>query len=208
MNEYTAIVNDKKYIIKINKRNNKGDDQKPKHLLGPEEDASEACLNAILEEYQHSVRRSEKLDNKVYILSTICGFIFAFITSIISNLSTFQMPTTNRTQLWLVRIYFVITLFMSLLYLYTIFKLGILLTAKKILRLTPDYLILNQLYNIKEKDVRIFIACQYIKSINKTNIFLEKRFKKFNWCTYRTALIILLAFVLHFFNLFITKKPI
>lgn len=47
MNEYTAIVNDKKYIIKINKRNNKGDDQKPKHLLGPEEDASEACLNAI-----------------------------------------------------------------------------------------------------------------------------------------------------------------
>ena len=69
MNEYTAIIDNKEYVIKINKRNS---DTSPENLntITVEEDSSEICLNAVLEEYQHSVRRSEKLDNKVYILST------------------------------------------------------------------------------------------------------------------------------------------
>ena len=94
MNEYTAIIDNKEYVIKINKRNS---DTSPENLntITVEEDSSEICLNAVLEEYQHSVRRSEKLDNKVYILSTICGFIFVFITDIISNLGTFQVPTDH-----------------------------------------------------------------------------------------------------------------
>lgn len=205
MSEYTAIINDKEYVVKVKKKACNSSENITQIPI--EEDSSETCLNAILEEYQHSVRRSEKLDNKVYILSTICGFIFIFITDIISNLATFQTPGDN-IQTWLVRIYFVGTLFMSLLYLYTIFKLGILLTAKKTMRLTPDYLILNKVYDIKEKYARIFIASQYIKSINDTNELLEKRFKKFNWCAYRTALVLFLAFVLHFLKLFIIKKSI
>ena len=131
MNEYTAIIDNKEYVIKINKRNS---DTSPENLntITVEEDSSEICLNAVLEEYQHSVRRSEKLDNKVYILSTICGFIFVFITDIISNLGTFQVPT-DIAQTWLVRSYIALTILMSLIYLYTILKLGILLTAKQTL---------------------------------------------------------------------------
>lgn len=206
MNEYTAIIDNKEYIIKINKRNS---DTSPENIktITVEEDSSATCLDAVLEEYQHSLRRSEKLDNKVYILSTICGFIFVFITDIISNLGTFQVPK-DIVQTWLVRSYFALTILMSLIYLYTVFKLGILLTAKKTMRLTPDYLILNKVYDIKEKYARIFIASQYIRAINDTNTFLEKRFKKFNWCAYRTALVLFLAFVLHFLNLFITTKSI
>ena len=113
MNEYTAIIDNKEYVIKINKRNS---DTSPENLntITVEEDSSEICLNAVLEEYQHSVRRSEKLDNKVYILSTICGFIFVFITDIISNLGTFQVPT-DIAQTWLVRSYIALTILMSLI---------------------------------------------------------------------------------------------
>ena len=160
-----------------------------------------------MEEYQHVVRRSEKLDNKVYILSTICGFIFAFITGIISNLSDFQMPK-NRVQTNLVIIYIILVALMSLFYLYTIYKLGILLTARAIQRLTPDYLLLHKIYDIKEKYARIFIASQYVKAINDSNKILEKCFKEFNGCIYRTAFILILAFILHFLNLFITHKAI
>lgn len=49
------------------------------------------------------------------------------------------MPT-DIAQTWLVRSYIALTILMSLIYLYTILKLGILLTAKQTLRLTPDYL--------------------------------------------------------------------
>lgn len=204
MSEYTAIINDKEYVVKVNKTHSLRTTEY-KEQISFEEDSSEACLNAVFEEYQHSVRRSEKLDNKVYILSTICGFVFIFITDIISNLGTFQLSTDNA-QIFLIYSYWVLTIMMSVLYLYTVFRLGILLTAKKTLRLTPDFLILNQVYNIKEKHARIFIASQYIKAINDTNNSLEKSFKKFNWCAYRTAVVLALAFVLHFLNLFIIKK--
>lgn len=201
MSEYTAVINDKEYIVKVNKRNSVNNSENKKQVP-TEDDSSEICFNAILEEYQHSVRRSEKLDNKVYILSTICGFVFVFITDIISNLNAFELPKSN-IQIYLIYFYFILTIVMSLLYLYTVFILGILLTAKKTLRLTPDFLILNQVYDIKEKHARIFIASQYIKAINDTNNFLGKSFEKFNWCAYRTAIVLFLAFVLHFLNLFI-----
>lgn len=190
----------------MNKRKDMNNTEK-KQQTSIEEDASEVCLNAIMEEYQHVVRRSEKLDNKVYILSTICGFIFAFITGIISNLSDFQMPK-NRVQTNLVIIYIILVALMSLFYLYTIYKLGILLTARAIQRLTPDYLLLHKIYDIKEKYARIFIASQYVKAINDSNKILEKCFKEFNGCIYRTAFILILAFILHFLNLFITHKAI
>ena len=49
MNEYTAIIDNKEYVIKINKRNS---DTSPENLntITVEEDSSEICLNAILEE--------------------------------------------------------------------------------------------------------------------------------------------------------------
>lgn len=206
MNEYIVNVKNKEYIIKVNKRKHMNNTETHQQT-STEEDASEACLNAVMEEYQHVVRRSEKLDNKVYILSTICGFIFAFITGIISNLSDFEIPK-NEVQVYLVIIYIIIVIFMSLLYLCTIFRLGILLTAREMLRLTPDYILLHKIYDIKEKYARIFIASQYVKAINDTNKILEKRFKEFNWCVYRTAFILFLAFILHFLNLFITHKVV
>lgn len=206
MDEYTVGINNKEYIIKVNKRKDMNNTEK-KQQTSIEEDASEVCLNAIMEEYQHVVRRSEKLDNKVYILSTICGLIFAFITGIISNLLDFQMPK-NRVQTNLVIIYIILVALMSLFYLYTIYKLGILLTARAIQRLTPDYLLLHKIYDIKEKYARIFIASQYVKAINDSNKILEKCFKEFNGCIYRTAFILILAFILHFLNLFITHKAI
>lgn len=204
MNEYIAIIDDKEYRIKINKRTAPVNDNNSFLSSKTEKDSSEICLNAILEEYQHTVHRGEKLDNKVYILSTICGFIFIFITEIISRLANFELPS-NRMQAWLINSYFIFTCVMSIIYLYTIFKLGILLTAKKTRRLTPDFLILNKVYDLDQKHTRIFIATQYIQSINDVNNYLEKRFTSFNNCAYRTAAVILIAFILHFLNLFITQ---
>ena len=122
MNEYTAIIDNKEYVIKINKLNCDTSPEKLKTIT-IEEDSSEICLDAVLEEYQHSIHRSEKLDNKVYILSTICGFIFVFITDIIPNLGTFQIPK-DIVQTRLVLSYFALTILMSLVYLYTRNKLS------------------------------------------------------------------------------------
>lgn len=53
--------------------------------------SEDIVFDAMKEEYEHCVKRSEKLDNKIYILLTVCAFIFVLLTSIIEKASTFQM---------------------------------------------------------------------------------------------------------------------
>ncbi|MDD6824955.1 MAG: hypothetical protein PUE12_02365 [Oscillospiraceae bacterium] len=38
-------------------------------------------------EYEHSFRSAKRLDNKVYILLTVCGFIFVLLTTAINRVS-------------------------------------------------------------------------------------------------------------------------
>lgn len=38
-------------------------------------------------EYEHSFRRAKRLDNKVYTLLTVCGFIFVLLTTAINRVS-------------------------------------------------------------------------------------------------------------------------
>lgn len=42
-------------------------------------------------EYEHSFRRAERLDNKVYILLTVCGFIFVLLTGAIYKISVIDV---------------------------------------------------------------------------------------------------------------------
>lgn len=80
MNEYTAIIDNKEYVIKINKRNS---DTSPENLntITVEEDSSEICLNAVLEEYQHSVRRSENwITKSIFYLPFADLFLFSLQT--------------------------------------------------------------------------------------------------------------------------------
>ena len=47
-------------------------------------------LDSLKIEYQNLFDRSNKLDNKVYITITFCGFLFVFITGLFSKIS--QLP--------------------------------------------------------------------------------------------------------------------
>lgn len=45
-------------------------------------------------EYEHSVKRLDRFDNKVYILLTVCAFIFVMLTSAIGNIGETKIPET------------------------------------------------------------------------------------------------------------------
>lgn len=69
------------------------------------EHSAEMVFEAIKNEYDHCVARSEKLDNKVYILLTICAFVFAFATSIYSKISSITKPETIEKEILLFEFY-------------------------------------------------------------------------------------------------------
>lgn len=78
-----------------------------------EQDASGAgvAFDAAKSEYEHSFQRSEKLDNKIYILLTVCAFFFVLLTDLIKGISSIAFPKT-QAELTLV-IAFSILMFLS-----------------------------------------------------------------------------------------------
>lgn len=195
MSKYEVDINGKNYVVDVKIKNTTVKNDQ-------ELDGSQECLNAIYEEYQHTVRRSEKLDNKVYILSTICGIIFVFIAGLITDVEKFKYPT-NFSQWYVMGVYVSFLLVLLVLYLYTIIRLGLLLTSRNTLRLNPDNLLLNKFYNDKPRNVRIYVAVQYTKAINDDKQILNGRFKAFNFCVYRTAAIFVIGIILQIAGLFI-----
>ena len=73
--KYTVIMNEIEYEVDVEKKD------QIFSCNNEQEHSAELILTLIKSEYDHCVSRSEKLDNKIYILLTICAFVFAFFTS-------------------------------------------------------------------------------------------------------------------------------
>lgn len=72
---YTIQVDGNLYTVKI--------EEDPTHKE-TNETAEDIAYSALLSEYDHCVQRAEKLDNKVYILLTVCAFLFVLLTSVLA----------------------------------------------------------------------------------------------------------------------------
>ena len=68
-------------------------------------DAQMALLyDAVKSEYEHCVKRSEKLDNKVYILFTVCAFLIVILGNVVNKISDIAFPE-NRMELFLIIVF-------------------------------------------------------------------------------------------------------
>ena len=86
-NEYTVNVDKKQYHIAI----------EPKNELSPNHTdfSEELSYESTKAEYDHCVQRSEKLDNKVYIILTVYAFLFVLLCDIIKKIAAFSFPKTH-----------------------------------------------------------------------------------------------------------------
>ena len=81
--EYKVQIDDNSYVVEI-------EEMTVSNALN--KTAEDIAYSAFLSEYDHCVQRSEKLDNKVYILLTVCAFLFVLLTSVISEAGKFRFP--------------------------------------------------------------------------------------------------------------------
>ncbi|MCD8074293.1 MAG: hypothetical protein LUF27_04525 [Lachnospiraceae bacterium] len=76
--------------------------------------SKEISYEAVKLEYEHCIQRSEKLDNKIYIMLTVYAFIFTLLTSSINQIRDFVFPT-DTAQLAMIILFF----FQPLLFIYS-----------------------------------------------------------------------------------------
>ncbi len=169
------------------------------------DDSAEACYDIVKVEYLHAFSRSDKLDNKVYIALTFCAFIFIFVLGLINPSITFKYPT-DIYQLLLIVIYIVVSSGTIGMFLYTLVQLATLLKAMQVRCVDTNFIVENNLQKQNPYTIYTFVATKYVETINKNNIILEDRFKKYNNCITKIVWIVIVAFILNMLKIFIKTK--
>ena len=123
-------------------------------------------------------QRSEKLDNKVYIILTVYAFLFVLLCDIIKKISDFSFPKDN-VQLALLIIYSILLTLNVSLYVLTLIQLTHLLKGVAIQRFDPQIILKREMIDANSKAVAKYICSRYNQCIDTNKNILEKRFEKF-----------------------------
>ena len=161
---------------------------------------AEIAYEAARIEYEYCQVRSAKLDNKVYILLTICAFLFVPLTDIIKQ-SGKIIPLIFLGQLYLSQWCFVILLIITiLLFIGMMFLFLSILSAKKIRRFPLWEVLTEDMVWKSVPEVVYYICTKYFQSKQYNDEFIDNRFKKFRWCIYLMEVIIILLLILIFLS--------
>ncbi len=195
MNQYIVNVNDKSYNISVESQF-----QQTSNDTNYSENLSYESTKA---EYDHCVQRSERLDNKVYIILTVYAFIFVLLCDILKKIGDFSFPK-DQIQLALIIVYSILLTFNSMLYIFTLIQLTSLLKGVSIQRFSPQKVLERDMVNVNSKTVARYVCSRYTQCIGTNNNILEKRFKKFNLCVNCIIPIIIISVLLVFISNFIS----
>ena len=195
MNQYIVNVNDKSYNISVESQF-----QQTSNDTNYSENLSYESTKA---EYDHCVQRSERLDNKVYIILTVYAFIFVLLCDILKKIGDFSFPK-DQIQLALIIVYSILLTFNSMLYIFTLIQLTSLLKGVSIQRFSPEKVLERDMVNVNSITVARYVCSRYTQCIDTNNNILEKRFKKFNLCVNCIIPIIIISVLLVFISNFIS----
>lgn len=147
----------------------------------PCDTGDDVSLTVAQNEYNHCFERSAKLDNKVYILLTVCAFLFVMLSEAIKKLSEFTIPTT-RCQLFIGGGYIALLTLNVTAFIIMLIKLIKLLRGIELTRF-DSYEILNKDMIRAEKKQTVHYVCMvYEKCRDYNNRLIETQYKQFNKC--------------------------
>lgn len=197
--KYKVTLNDNTYFAEVEALDKRCDEIE--RLKEYDTSGAGVAFDAAKNEYEHSFQRSEKLDNKIYILLTVCAFFFVLLTDLIKGISEIEFPNT-QTELALV-ITFSILMFLSVaLFVLMLIWLIKLLKGIELNRIDASEIVSHNMANAKDNQVAGFIIMRYEQCRNHNNDLVEDRFKAFNKCVtllvVNAIVLLMLAFMRNF----------
>lgn len=160
-------------------------------------------LESLIIEYQNQFDRSNKLDNKVYIAITFCGFIFVFITGLFSGISAVRRPQ-NGLELIVTILYLLTCTAVMVSYVYVLIFFMRLLQPEQIIRMDPEKLERKKLENMNDEEACTCLIQLYRATINENLIKLKIRCNEFTKGLRFIVPTVLLAFAAYTFQLLLS----
>ena len=153
----------------------------------------ELSFEAMKVEYEYQRNRAARLDNKIYILLTVCAFLFTSFQSLFTSFNHKSMPDTSFEVFFLITGVIVIILLITLLIL-----LLILLSPREYNWLDANEITSNIFY-LKKEEVAKEICEIYQNSWNYNSQILNERNKKLSLCVFLITGVIILLFAMMLF---------
>lgn len=196
--KYSAQINDKVYEIEVNHVS----ELDIKIEDGEVDNSLSLCLEVVQEEYRHVVERASKFDNKVYILLTVCAFIFSSLVTLIlesSNLKCVDetLPKINRWANLYYPCFVNITL---ILFSLTLIALTGLLASIKMYRFQEKNVFEKNLVSLPKEQVTKYICVKYIQATEQNNKKLQHRYIIMNLCVIFLIITVFLTLFLSYIS--------
>lgn len=157
-------------------------------------------LESLMVEYQNQFDRSNKLDNKVYIAITFCGFLFVFITGLFSGISRISRPESFWESV--VTIFYILTCIAVMAsYVYVLIFFMRLLQPEQIIRMDPEKLEGASLGQMEDLEACQALIQLYRATINENLNKLKLRCDEFTKGLRFIVPTVLLAFAAYAFQL-------
>ncbi|WP_432626609.1 hypothetical protein [Brotaphodocola sp.] len=161
---------------------------------------SQLELTSLMAEYENQFDRSNKIDNKVYIAITFCGFLFVFIIGLFSGISKLKMPE-NGIGIVISGLYILSCIAVMGAYVYAlVFFMG-LLRPEQIARMDPEIMQREHLENMGEEQARLCLIALYRETINGNLDRLHHRCDEFVRGLRFILWTVILAFVCYAFQI-------
>lgn len=157
-------------------------------------------LESLRIEYQNQFDRSNKLDNKVYIAITFCGFLFVFITGLFSGISKISLPE-NSVQAVLTAGYILTCVAVMVSYIYVLIFFMRLLQPEQMIRMDPEKLAKAELERMEDLEACRSLILLYRDIINENLDKLKLRCDEFTKGLKFIVPTVLLAFGAYAFQL-------
>lgn len=170
----------------------------------PETDSScsgmQLELESLRQEYLNLFDRSNKLDNKVYITITFCGFLFVFITGLFSGISQLAW-TAGGIRLAVAAVYICTCIAVMISYVYLLLYLLKLLRPEQIVRMDPEVLEKEKFETIEGEEAYRCLIGLYREIINVNLKKLKNRCDEFTKGLRFVVPTVILAFAAYAFQL-------
>lgn len=151
------------------------------------------ALNSLILEYKNSFDRSNKLDNKVYIVITFCGFLFVFITNLFSGLTRLTVPGAAVSGVLTV-LYISLCVAVMVAYIGVLIFFLALLRPEKIHRMDPEYVQVELLAALPEQEAMERLLELYRETVNENLVRLHNRCDRFTKGLRYVVCTVILAF--------------
>ena len=188
--KYDVTVDEKEYQINI--------EQIKGTINATHQSGSDIAYDAMKTEYDLCIQRSEKLDNKIYILLTVCAFLFVMLSDSIKKFSDVNLPET-QFKLFMFGGFVVVLTLTIVVFVVLLVSLVILLRGVDIERFNANDVLELNLVNSDKMQVITYICIRYEQCRTHNHDVIEKRYKKYNNCILLIIIEIVLLLIIAFY---------